>query len=113
MDFTVYWIPRRSLSSGGASVDPLAGHDGFLCPLPLPLNKALHQPVRLVGQERSPEDADAEVDGFLERQLFPLPEQGFLRTQRFRTAFEQGFDRALDRGIEAALRGNHVNQPPG
>jgi len=52
----------------------------------------------------------SEVDGFLERQFFPLAEQGFLRTQRFRTAFEQGFNRALDRGIEAALRGDHVDQ---
>jgi hypothetical protein len=69
--------------------------------------------VRLVGEERSPEYADAEVDGFLERQLFPLTEQGFLRTQRLRTAFEQGFNRALDLGIEAAFRGDHVDQPPG
>src|SRR5258706_8775596 len=66
---------------------------GFLDPLPLPINKALHQPVRLVGKERPPEYADAKVDGFLKWQFFPLAEQGFLRTQRFRTAFEQGFDR--------------------
>src|SRR5438552_3316673 len=61
----------------------------------------------------SPEYTDAEVDGLLKRQLFPLTEQGLLRAQRFRTAFEQGFDRALDRGIEAALRRHHVDQPPG
>ena len=42
-----------------------------------------------------------------------MAEQGFLRTQRFRTAFEQGFNRALDRCIEAAVRGDHVDQPPG
>jgi hypothetical protein len=26
-----YWMPRWSLSSGGARADPLAGHDGFSC----------------------------------------------------------------------------------
>src|SRR5258707_15475809 len=68
--------------------------------LPLAINKALHQPVWLVGQERLPEYADAEVDGFLERQLFPLAGQGFLRTPRLPTPLEQGFYRALDRGIQ-------------
>jgi hypothetical protein len=26
-DASGYWMPRRSLSSGGHSADPLAGHD--------------------------------------------------------------------------------------
>ena len=29
MNVTEYWMPRRSLSSGGARADPLAGHDGL------------------------------------------------------------------------------------
>src|SRR5450759_884589 len=92
-----------SLRGGSSAYDDISM-------LPLPVDKCLHQPLRLAGQERLPEYADAEVDGFLQRQLLPLPEQGFLRAQRFRSAFQQGLDRLLDRGIEAALRRDHVDQ---
>ena len=81
-----------------------AGHDGFFYPLPLAIDKSLHQPLRLAGQEGLPEYADAQLDGFLQRQVFPLAEQGFLRAQGFRSAFQQGRDRLLDRSIEAAAR---------
>ena len=56
---SVYWMPA------------FAGHDGFFYPLPLLLplaiDKSLHQPLRLAGQERLPEYADAEIDGLLQR----------------------------------------------
>ena len=71
--------------------------------LSLAVEKSLHQPLRLAGQEGLPEHADAEVDGLRQRQFFPLPQQRLLRAQRFRTAFEQRLDRMLDRGIEPAL----------
>src|SRR5258705_10424533 len=109
---TVYGCPTEACHGGRLAPTRWRGTKGFLDPLPLPINKALHQPVRLVGKERPPEYADAEVDGFLERQFFPLAEQRFLRTQRFRTAFEQGFNRALDPGIEAPLPGDPVRTPP-
>ena len=35
--------------------------------LPLPVDKTLHQPLRLAADERLPEHADAEIDGFLQR----------------------------------------------
>src|ERR1700722_6580367 len=81
--------------------------------LPLPLDKSLHQPLRLAGQEGLPEHADAEVDRLLQRQFLPLPEQGFLRAQGFRRAFEQGGDGMLDRGIESIRLRHHIDQAPG
>src|SRR5271155_3022244 len=58
--------------------DELAARNQWPCPLPVAVDKALHQPLRLTGQERSPEHTDAEVDRFLQRQFFPLPDQVFL-----------------------------------
>ena len=60
-----------------------------------------------------PNTAMLRVDGFLQRQFLPLPEQGLLRAQRFRAAFQQRRHGLLDRGIEAAFRGDHVDQAPG
>ena len=61
----------------------------------------------------SSEHADAEIDGLRQRQLLPLPQQRLLRAQRLGAAFEQRLHRVLDRGIEPALRRDHVDQPPG
>src|SRR5882757_11265214 len=43
-----------------------------------PVEKFLHHPLRLAGQEGLSEYADAEVDGFRQRQFFPLPQQRLL-----------------------------------
>src|SRR5258707_11390650 len=56
--------------------------------LPLAINKALHQPVWLGGQERFPEYSESEVVGFRERQLLPVGESGFISKRRLRTGRE-------------------------
>ena len=60
-----------------------------------------------------PEHADAEIDGFRQRQFFPLPQQRLLRPQRLGSAFEQRLDRVLDRVIETTGRRDLVDQAPG
>ena len=72
----------------------------------------MHQSLRLAGQIRLAEHADAEIDGFLQRQLFPLFQQGFLRPHGFGSTLEYGFDRLFDFGIECAFGRNHIDQTP-
>src|SRR5215207_6512555 len=74
----------------------LAGRSHASLRLFLAVEESLHQPLRLAGQERLPEYADAEIDRFRQRQFLPLAKQRLLRAQRFGTAFEQRVDRMLD-----------------
>ena len=57
--------------------------------IPLPVMKPCISSARLIGQERFPEHADAEIDRLRQRQFLPLPQQRFLRAQRLGPAFEQ------------------------
>src|ERR1700741_3375772 len=81
--------------------------------LPLPVHETLHEPRRFLCEEGLSEHADAEIDGFRQRQLFPLPQERFLRAQRLGAAFEQHLDDVLNGCIEATLRRDPVDQPPG
>src|SRR3954454_23942490 len=70
---------------------------------PLPVDKRLHHPVRLVGQERAPECGNRKIDRFLQRQLFPLPEQRLLRAQRLRSALQQHRDQFFHFSVQPAF----------
>ena len=91
----------------------LAGRSHAFLRLSLPVEKSLHQPLRLAGQERLPEHADAEIDGFRQRQLLPLPQQRLLRRAALRgriPAAPSPYARPRHRGRR---RRDHIDQPPG
>src|SRR5882762_4265912 len=86
------WHYRYSESSGPLPADLMGFPKSSF-----PVEKALHHPLRLAGQEGFSEHADAEIDGFGQRQFLPLMQQCLLRSQGLRPAFEQRLDGVLDR----------------
>ena len=57
----------------------LAGRSHVALRLFLAVEKSLHQPLRLAGQEGLSEHADAEIDRLRQRQFLPLAQQRLLR----------------------------------
>src|SRR5579872_534414 len=79
----------------------------------LSVDKLLHQPLRLVGEKRAAEHANADVYSVCEREFLPLARQVFLGAQRLRSAFEQRLDQAFDCGIKTAFWRDNVDESPG
>ena len=78
--------------------------EGDVARLPLPVDKALHQPLRLAGQERLAEHADAEDRRIPSAAVLPIAAAGLSARAappgRIPAACRRPF---LDRGVEAAF----------